>query len=297
MKTMNNVHIGEIVFVVTAEHEESELAAYISGKKTEYTIMPAEICDITKEGNIIVNPYHITFLPKEDVCEFGIPSLEDGLFGISQVLCFSEKDAKKHILKQKLIEEFKNRSYEDKDVCLEQLLLMKAGFTVKRNPKDMERELSEDVHPVNFASFITVAGGSSKVVVYHGDAENMEILWQGIVDDIPFPKVPYGDWIVEHHTVVNDEDILKVFLKEPEDHFGRKWSDIKITNIKWDTSEDTKVWAKLPDEVCVLEMDIDLSKYDPSEDLDYNDDFLDDVSEWLTSHYDFCHDGFEISTK
>ncbi len=222
MKMTNNVHVGEIVFIVTAEHEESELAAYLNGEKTKYTIMPAEICDIT-------------------------------------------------------------------------LLLMKAGFTVKRDQKDMERELSEDVHSVNFASFITFAGGLTKVIVY--DNNTMNILWHGIVDDIPFPKVPYGDWIVEHHTVVNDEDILKVFLKEPGDHFDRTWSNIKITNIKWDTSEDAKVWAKLPDEVDVLDMDIDLSKYDPSKDLDYDDEFLDDVSEWLTSHYDFCHDGFDIVTK
>ena len=159
----------------------------------------------------------------------------------------------------------------------------------------MERELSEDVHSVNFASFITFAGGLTKVIVY--DNNTMNILWHGIVDDIPFPKVPYGDWIVEHHTVVNDEDILKVFLKEPGDHFDRTWSNIKITNIKWDTSEDAKVWAKLPDEVDVLDMDIDLSKYDPSKDLDYDNEFLDDVSEWLTSHNDFCHDGFDIVTK
>ena len=93
MKMTNNVHVGEIVFIVTAEHEESELAAYLNGEKTKYTIMPAEICDITEEGNIVVNPYHITFLPKEDVYEFGIPSLENNLFGISQVLCFSDKEA------------------------------------------------------------------------------------------------------------------------------------------------------------------------------------------------------------
>ena len=86
-------------------------------------------------------------------------------------------------------------------------------------------------------------------------------------------------------------------MKEPGDHFDRTWSNIKITNIKWDTSEDAKVWAKLPDEVDVLDMDIDLSKYDPSKDLDYDDEFLDDVSEWLTSHYDFCHDGFDIVTN
>ena len=33
MKMTNNVHIGEIVFIATAEHEESELAAYLNGEK------------------------------------------------------------------------------------------------------------------------------------------------------------------------------------------------------------------------------------------------------------------------
>lgn len=33
MKMTNNVHVGEIVFIVTAEHEESELAAYLNGEK------------------------------------------------------------------------------------------------------------------------------------------------------------------------------------------------------------------------------------------------------------------------
>lgn len=49
MKMINNVHIGEIVFIATAEHEESELAAYLNGEKTKYTVMPAAICDITEE--------------------------------------------------------------------------------------------------------------------------------------------------------------------------------------------------------------------------------------------------------
>ena len=65
MKMTNNVHIGEIVFIATAEHEESELTAYLNGEKTKYTVMPAEICDITEEGNIVVNPYHITFFTKK----------------------------------------------------------------------------------------------------------------------------------------------------------------------------------------------------------------------------------------
>lgn len=40
-----------------------------------------------------------------------------------------------------------------------------------------------------------------------------------------------------------------------------------------------------------------ISIYQNMIDLDYDDEFLDDVSEWLTSHYDFCHDGFDIVTK
>ena len=63
--------------------------------------------------------------------------------------------------------------YEDKEASLEQLLLMKAGFTVKRDQKDMERELSEDVHSVNFASFITFAGGLTKVIVYDNNTMNI----------------------------------------------------------------------------------------------------------------------------
>lgn len=290
--TNREIVVGDTVYIVTKEYDHKN-------QKDDYLIDQGKITEITKKFLIVDFKNYLDFdkfyfYLKKDLYEFALPAATDGSH---TVLCFKENDAKKHILKQQLMEEIAKQPLNERTCTLEQLLLMKAGFTVKRNQKDMERELSGDAHPINFASFITVAGGSTKVVVYHGDTENMEILWQGSVDDIPFPKVPYGDWIVEHHTVVNDEDILKVFLKEPGDHFDRTWSNIKITNIKWDTSEDTKVWAKLPDEVDVLDMDIDLSKYDPSKDLDYDDEFLDDVSEWLTSHYDFCHDGFNVVTK
>lgn len=159
------------------------------------------------------------------------------------------------------------------------------GYTKKEEYQKIVNQLKEIIR--GFAKF-----GIKNYIT--GGAQGFDQLAFWAVNSL---KVPYGDWIVEHHTVVNDEDILKVFLKEPGDHFDRTWSNIKITNIKWDTSEDAKVWAKLPDEVDVLDMDIDLSKYDPSKDLDYDDEFLDDVSEWLTSHYDFCHDGFDIVTK
>lgn len=77
----------------------------------------------------------------------------------------------------------------------------------------------------------------------------------------------------------------------------KEWENIKITEIEWDASENGKVWAGLPNEISVSDMDIDLSKYDPNDNLDYNDDFLYEVSEWLSARYGFCHDGFMIVKK
>lgn len=40
----------------------------------------------------------------------------------------SEEDAKKHILKQNLLMEFRNKRFYENDCNLDQLLLMKAGY-------------------------------------------------------------------------------------------------------------------------------------------------------------------------
>lgn len=259
-------------------------------------------CHITKIGrnrltvDLVQNSFREFLIDPEscDRFEFAIPSV---CYAPScpTVLCLTESNVKKHILKQKLMKEFSKQTFSESTCRLEQLLLMKAGFAVE---EFVEREYSKDAHPVTFASLMTITGGLTKVTAYayHEDHYNTEILWQGIVDDIPFPDVPFGDWIVEYQTVTEDDDTLKVFLEDPNDK-RVNWDDIMITKIKWDTSEDTKVWAKLPDEICVLDTDIELSKYDPNDDLDYNDGFLDDVAEWLTSKYGFCHDGFEIVIK
>ena len=61
-----------------------------------------------------------------------------------------------------------------------------------------------------------------------------------------------------------------------------------ITNINWSTPDDVRVMAGLPDEIYASVLNINFSKYDPDDDLDYNEDFLDDVSDALTNKYGFC---------
>ena len=46
----------------------------------------------------------------------------------NDVLCLSEEDAKKHILKQNLLMKFRNKRFCENDCNLDQLLLMKAGY-------------------------------------------------------------------------------------------------------------------------------------------------------------------------
>lgn len=59
-----------------------------------------------------------------------------------------------------------------------------------------------------------------------------------------------------------------------------------IKNIKWDTDGDSEALASLPTEV-----------YTPSflnrEQYDDIEEFLDDISDWLSDEYGWCHFGFE----
>ena len=57
---------------------------------------------------------------------------------------------------------------------------------------------------------------------------------------------------------------------------------MKITNIKWDTDGDMKILKSLPKE-------IDVNDYEDDEDK-----LLDDISDWLSDTYGYCHFGFEI---
>ena len=58
---------------------------------------------------------------------------------------------------------------------------------------------------------------------------------------------------------------------------------MKAVNIKWDTDGDMELLEELPTEVEI-----------PDYLITDEDDLLDDVSDWLSDEYGFCHDGFEL---
>ena len=62
---------------------------------------------------------------------------------------------------------------------------------------------------------------------------------------------------------------------------------MKITNIKWDTDGDMKILKSLPKEIDITD-EFDVNDYEDEEQL------LDDISDWLSDTYGYCHFGFEI---
>ena len=59
---------------------------------------------------------------------------------------------------------------------------------------------------------------------------------------------------------------------------------MKAVNIKWDTDGNMELLEELPTEVEIPDYLI----------TDDEDDLLDDVSDWLSDEYGFCHDAFEL---
>lgn len=59
---------------------------------------------------------------------------------------------------------------------------------------------------------------------------------------------------------------------------------MKAVNIKWDTDGDMELLEELPTEVMIPDYLI----------TDDEDDLLDDVSDWLSDEFGFCHDAFEL---
>ena len=59
---------------------------------------------------------------------------------------------------------------------------------------------------------------------------------------------------------------------------------MKAVNIKWDTDGDMELLEELPTEVEIPDYLI----------TDDEDDLLDDISDWLSDEYGFCHDAFEL---
>lgn len=67
---------------------------------------------------------------------------------------------------------------------------------------------------------------------------------------------------------------------------------MKITNIKWDTDGDKELLKTLPTEIDITE-EFNFEEYGFAGDFD-EEQFLDDISDWLTDTYGYCHFGFEI---
>ena len=62
---------------------------------------------------------------------------------------------------------------------------------------------------------------------------------------------------------------------------------MKVVKIKWDTDGDMKILKSLPKEIDITD-EFDVNDYEDEEQL------LDDISDWLSDTYGYCHFGFEI---
>lgn len=88
----------------------------------------------------------------------------------------------------------------------------------KLKEENMTVPMDQSGKLIDLATLITYTGGRSKVVVYLEDSD-YTVLWEGIVDSMPFPNVPYGNYIVTHVTVLEDEDIMNITVT-PQDKYG-----------------------------------------------------------------------------
>lgn len=74
---------------------------------------------------------------------------------------------------------------------------------------------------------------------------------------------------------------------------------LKITNIKWNITDETEVLASLPKEIYIATSDIDPAIYNVKapytcEDILKNDKLCEKISDYLSDKYGFCHTGFDI---
>ncbi len=66
--------------------------------------------------------------------------------------------------------------------------------------------------------------------------------------------------------------------------------DIVVRNIEWDTDGDKEVFDSLPQEVI-------LPDYLIPSNYESEDEYLDEVGNWLIKEYEFCHKKFGMPTE
>lgn len=65
-----------------------------------------------------------------------------------------------------------------------------------------------------------------------------------------------------------------------------KTEQYNIVNIKWDTDGDEELFASLPQEIALQFASV-------AEDEDY----LDEISDWLSDEYGYCNNGFSVQVR
>ena len=68
---------------------------------------------------------------------------------------------------------------------------------------------------------------------------------------------------------------------------------MRAVNIKWDVTDGTEDMTKedMDEILSTLPTEVEIPNYLITDD---EDDLLDEVSDWLSDEYGFCHDGFEL---
>ena len=72
--------------------------------------------------------------------------------------------------------------------------------------------LRKGIIKMTIKDILTVTGGRTKVVIF----KKYIALWYGYVDNIDFEHIPFGNYEVEHVTVINGEDVLQLHFQYPE---------------------------------------------------------------------------------
>ena len=68
---------------------------------------------------------------------------------------------------------------------------------------------------------------------------------------------------------------------------------MKAVNIKWDVTDGTEDMTKedMDEILSTLPTEVKIPDYLTTDD---EDDLLDEVSDWLSDEFGFCHDAFEL---
>ena len=75
--------------------------------------------------------------------------------------------------------------------------------------------------------------------------------------------------------------------------YFKEVSELRAVNIKWDVTDGAEDMTKeeMDEILSTLPTEVEIPDYLTTDD---EDDLLDDISDWLSDEYGFCHDGFEL---